>query len=110
MVSAAQARRRDAAASAGLIAALALWAVHAGIDWDWEMPALTLVALALAGRAQLSTGTGGLSRRARARARAAGGGVDRARGLREQHPRLVVLGLARHDGAQAADRARGLLA
>ena len=47
-VSAVQARRRDAAASAGLIAALALWAVHAGIDWDWEMPALTLVALAFA--------------------------------------------------------------
>jgi hypothetical protein len=46
--SAVQARRRDAAGSAGLIAALALWAVHAGIDWDWEMPALTLVALALA--------------------------------------------------------------
>jgi len=48
VLSAVQARRRDAAASAGLIAALALWAVHAGIDWDWEMPALTLVALALA--------------------------------------------------------------
>jgi O-antigen ligase len=48
VVSAVQARRRDAAASAGLIAALALYAIHAGIDWDWEMPALTLVALALA--------------------------------------------------------------
>jgi hypothetical protein len=48
VVSAVQARRRDADASAGLIAALALYAVHAGIDWDWEMPALTLVALALA--------------------------------------------------------------
>jgi hypothetical protein len=47
-LSAVQARRRDAAASAGLLAALILWAVHAGIDWDWEMPALTLVALALA--------------------------------------------------------------
>jgi O-antigen ligase/polysaccharide polymerase Wzy-like membrane protein len=47
-VAAARARRRDRAASAGLIAALVLWAVHAGIDWDWEMPALTLVALALA--------------------------------------------------------------
>jgi O-antigen ligase len=34
--------------AAGPAAALALWAVHAGIDWDWEMPALTLVALALA--------------------------------------------------------------
>jgi hypothetical protein len=34
--------------AAGPIAALALWAVHAGLDWDWEMPAVTLVALALA--------------------------------------------------------------
>jgi O-antigen ligase len=31
-------------------AALAAWAVHAGVDWDWEMPALTLVAVLLAGR------------------------------------------------------------
>jgi hypothetical protein len=34
----------------GAAAALAAFALHAGIDWDWEMPALTLVALALAGR------------------------------------------------------------
>jgi O-Antigen ligase len=40
--------RRDAALAAGPIAALVLWAAHAGIDWDWEMPALTMVALALA--------------------------------------------------------------
>jgi hypothetical protein len=33
----------------GLLAALVLWAAHAGIDWDWEMPALTLVALLAAG-------------------------------------------------------------
>jgi O-Antigen ligase len=39
--------RREAAAAA----ALAAWAVHAGVDWDWEMPALTLVALLLAGSA-----------------------------------------------------------
>ncbi|WP_028059689.1 O-antigen ligase family protein [Candidatus Solirubrobacter pratensis] len=32
-------------------AALAAWAVHAGVDWDWEMPALTLVAVLLAGAA-----------------------------------------------------------
>jgi O-antigen ligase len=32
-------------------AALAAWAVHAGVDWDWEMPALTLVAVLLAGGA-----------------------------------------------------------
>ncbi len=53
-ISAVQARRRDAAGTAGLIAALALWAVHAGIDWDWEMPALTLVALALAAALSVS--------------------------------------------------------
>ena len=41
--------RRDAAIAAGPIAALVLWAAHAGIDWDWEMPALTMIALALAG-------------------------------------------------------------
>ena len=39
---------RLGAREAGLIAALALWAVHAGVDWDWEMPALTLVALLIA--------------------------------------------------------------
>jgi O-Antigen ligase len=41
--------RRDPALAAGPIAALVLFAAHAGIDWDWEMPALTMVALALAG-------------------------------------------------------------
>lgn len=41
-------RRRDGVA-VGATAALAAWAVHAGIDWDWEMPALTLVAVVLAG-------------------------------------------------------------
>jgi hypothetical protein len=41
--------RREPAVAAGPIAALVLYAAHAGIDWDWEMPALTLVALALAG-------------------------------------------------------------
>ena len=40
-------RREDAA---GAVAALVVWAVHAGLDWDWEMPALTLVALVLAAR------------------------------------------------------------
>ena len=44
-----RAYRGAPAAAAGPIAALAVWAVHAGLDWDWEMPALTLVALALAG-------------------------------------------------------------
>jgi hypothetical protein len=44
-----RARRREPALTAGAIAALAVWAVHAGVDWDWEMPALTLVAVLLAG-------------------------------------------------------------
>ncbi|UGS37416.1 O-antigen ligase family protein [Capillimicrobium parvum] len=39
----------DAALAVGPAAALAVWAVHAGVDWDWEMPAVTLVALTLAG-------------------------------------------------------------
>jgi hypothetical protein len=41
--------RRDPALAAGPIAALVLFAAHAGIDWDWEMPAVTMIALALAG-------------------------------------------------------------
>jgi O-Antigen ligase len=40
--------RADPGLAAGPVAALAVWAVHAGLDWDWEMPAVTLVALALA--------------------------------------------------------------
>jgi O-antigen ligase len=30
-----------------LAGGLAVWAVHAGLDWDWEMPAVTLPALLL---------------------------------------------------------------
>jgi hypothetical protein len=41
--------RAEPRAAAGPGAALAVWAVHAGVDWDWEMPALTLVAIVLAG-------------------------------------------------------------
>ena len=40
---------RAGRALAGPVAALAAFALHAGVDWDWELPALTLVALALAG-------------------------------------------------------------
>jgi len=47
--SVAVAARRAAAPYAGPIAALAAFALHAGVDWDWELPALTLVALVLAG-------------------------------------------------------------
>jgi O-Antigen ligase len=40
------AARRAGAAS---VAALAAFALHAGVDWDWELPALSLVAVVLAG-------------------------------------------------------------
>ena len=40
--------RLDPRAAAGPAAALAAWALHAGLDWDWEMPAVTLPALILA--------------------------------------------------------------
>jgi hypothetical protein len=39
--------RLDRGAATGLSAALAAWAIHAGLDWDWEMPALTLMGLLL---------------------------------------------------------------
>ena len=45
---AARAYARDPVAAAGLIAAGAVFLVHAGLDWLWEMPALTLPALLLA--------------------------------------------------------------
>jgi hypothetical protein len=40
--------RLDPRAAVGPAAALAAWALHAGLDWDWEMPAVTLPALILA--------------------------------------------------------------
>ena len=44
--------RRDAVLGRGraaaVTAAVAAWAVHAGVDWDWQVPALTGVALLLA--------------------------------------------------------------
>jgi hypothetical protein len=39
---------RDPVAATGLAAGVAVWAVHAGLDWLWEMPAVTLPALLLA--------------------------------------------------------------
>lgn len=42
-----RAYRLDPGLSAGWIAALSMWAVHAGLDWDWEMPAVSLFAFAL---------------------------------------------------------------
>jgi O-antigen ligase len=43
-----QAARRVTTPAA--IAALAAFALHAGLDWDWELPALSLVAILLAAR------------------------------------------------------------
>jgi O-Antigen ligase len=37
----------DPRVTAGPAAALAAWALHAGLDWDWEIPAVTLTALLL---------------------------------------------------------------
>jgi tetratricopeptide (TPR) repeat protein len=36
---------------AALLAAGAVWALHAGVDWDWEMPAATMWLFALGGMA-----------------------------------------------------------
>jgi O-antigen ligase len=44
-----RAHRRLPELSAGWIAALCAWAVHAGLDWDWEMPGVALIGLVLAG-------------------------------------------------------------
>lgn len=52
----------DPALAIGPAAALAVWAVHAGVDWDWEMPALTLVAVTLAGMLLAADERGGATR------------------------------------------------
>jgi hypothetical protein len=44
-----RAHRRLPELSAGWVAALCAWAVHAGLDWDWEMPGVALIGLLLAG-------------------------------------------------------------
>ena len=51
-------RRLPPATAAGPAAALAVWAVHSGVDWDWELPALTLVAVVLAGAVLGAAGEG----------------------------------------------------
>jgi hypothetical protein len=43
------ARRAPRALAAGPVAALAVFTLHAAIDWDWQMPAVTMPALVLAG-------------------------------------------------------------
>jgi hypothetical protein len=48
-VAARRAYLRDPALTAGWIAALSVWLVHAGLDWDWEMPAVSLIAILLVG-------------------------------------------------------------
>jgi hypothetical protein len=48
VLSARRALGRDRTLAAGPVAALSVWALHAGLDWDWEMPALGLQAVALA--------------------------------------------------------------
>lgn len=42
-------QQADPAVVAGIAAALAVWGLHASIDWDWQLPAVTLVAVLLAG-------------------------------------------------------------
>jgi O-antigen ligase len=49
-VAAARARPDDLVLPAAA-AAMAAFAVHAGVDWDWELPAVTLPALLLAAAA-----------------------------------------------------------
>ena len=44
-----RARGPERAVWVALLAALAAWAGHAGVDWDWEMPAVTLFVFAVAG-------------------------------------------------------------
>jgi uncharacterized membrane protein YidH (DUF202 family) len=48
-VAARRAYLRDPALTAGWIAAVSVWLVHAGLDWDWEMPAVSLIAIVLTG-------------------------------------------------------------
>ena len=50
VLAARDALRREGAGAAGAVAALAVFGVHAGVDWDWEMPALALTAVLLAAR------------------------------------------------------------
>ena len=40
---------RDPLLTAGWLGALAVWLLHAGLDWDWEMPAVSLIAILLIG-------------------------------------------------------------
>ncbi len=44
-----RALRRKPELAPGACAALAVWGLHATIDWDWQLPAVTLPAIVLAG-------------------------------------------------------------
>jgi hypothetical protein len=80
--SAARAYSRDPVAAAGLVAGVAVWAVHAGLDWLWELPAVSLPVLLLAaGLARTAEappdqppGTGGAITRSRRSAASAAAG------------------------------------
>jgi O-antigen ligase len=58
-------RRRGDPLAATAAAGLAVFAVHAGLDWDWEMPVVTLVALGCAGAVVAVTGEKTSARRTR---------------------------------------------
>jgi hypothetical protein len=58
----------------GWVAASAVWAIHAAVDWDWEMPALTLVFLLLA-----ATAAGSETRATAASTQSAGSAAKRNR-------------------------------
>jgi O-antigen ligase len=43
-----RALRGGSALAPGAVAALAVWGIHACVDWDWQVPAVTLPAIVLA--------------------------------------------------------------
>jgi hypothetical protein len=51
MVVAATTRWRRRPAAAAVLAVIAVWALHAAVDWDWEMPAVTAIPFLLAATA-----------------------------------------------------------
>jgi hypothetical protein len=44
-----RARRLHPELAPGACAGVAVWGLHATIDWDWQLPAVTLPAIVLAG-------------------------------------------------------------
>ena len=74
-----RARGPDRHLHAAVVTLLAMWAVHAGLDWDWEMPVLGVPLFALA---------------ALAAARPAGAGKAPGSGMARILPALILLVLA----------------